>query len=58
MKEKEIYSSALGIAQQEDWCYNGNLCLQSSTDIHSEQMRFHAVQQKGQGDDGRKGIEW
>ncbi|ERJ74517.1 hypothetical protein HMPREF0653_02186 [Prevotella disiens JCM 6334 = ATCC 29426] len=58
MKKKEIYSSVLGIAQQEDWRYNGSLCLQFSTDVLSEQMCFRAVQQKGQGNDDRKRIEW
>lgn len=46
------------VTEQKYWCYHGCRFLQPLTEILPEQMCFCAVQQKGQGNDDRKRIEW
>ena len=53
MKEKgnQYRLSVIRAAYQEYRCYGSHRSLYHMADITSEQMRFRAVQLKGQGDD-------
>ena len=57
VKEKEVLSSVIRVAYQEYRCYGSHRSLYRMADITSEQMRFRAVQLKGQGNDDWKRIE-